>query len=163
MNKPLEEGIKGLLIKHTRTYQVELSLVMALMKIESGFNPSATSPVGASGLMQLMPETACHLGLVVNGIVDERLDPNKNVEAGIRYLSSLLDTFDNPLDAVAAYNVGPQVVRKGLPSNTETLQHVYKVMRQKYVYDTNTSYMDWDMSLCSANIRAQEYYSTTPG
>ncbi len=155
-----EDGLKGLLTRYTSFYHVELSLVMALMKVESDFDPEATSPVGARGLMQLMPDTARDLGLVVNGVVDERLQPAKNIETGIRYLRTLLDMFNNPLDAVAAYNVGPGVVQKGLPSNTETLQHVYKVMRQKHMYDRNVDLMDCDMDLCYENLKPAKYHKT---
>jgi hypothetical protein len=155
-----EEDLKELLTRYTTFYHVELSLVLALMKVESDFDPGATSPVGARGLMQLMPDTARDLGLVVNGVVDERLHPGKNIETGIRYLRALLDMFDNPLDAIAAYNVGPGVVQKGLPSNTETLQHVYKVMRQKHIYDRNVDLMDCDIDLCYENLKPAKYRKT---
>ena len=155
-----EDGLKELLTRYTTFYHVELSLVLALMKVESDFDPGATSPVGARGLMQLMPDTARDLGLVVNGVVDERLHPAKNIETGIRYLRALLNMFDNPLDAIAAYNVGPGVVQKGLPSNTETLQHVYKVMRQKHIYDRNVDLMDCDIDLCYENLKPAKYRRT---
>ncbi len=157
-----EEGLKELLTRYTTFYHVELSLVLALMKVESDFDPEATSPVGARGLMQLMPDTARDLGLVVNGVVDERLHPAKNIETGIRYLRALLNMFDNPLDAIAAYNVGPGIVQKGLPSNTETLQHVYKVMRQKHIYDRNVDLMDCDIDLCYEKLKPAKYRRTRP-
>lgn len=162
-NQFSEEGLKELLTRYTTFYHVELSLVLALMKVESDFDPGATSPVGARGLMQLMPDTARDLGLVVNGVVDERLHPAKNIEIGVRYLRTLLDMFDNPLDAIAAYNVGPGVVQKGLPSNTETLQHVYKVMRQKHIYDRDVDLMDCDIDLCYENLKPVKYQPNTPG
>lgn len=158
-----EENLKEFLTRYTSFYHVELSLVLALMKVESDFDPGATSPVGARGLMQLMPDTARDLGLVVNGVVDQRLHPAKNIETGIRYLRTLLDMFDNPLDAIAAYNVGPGVIQKGLPSNTETLQHVYKVMRQKHMYDINVDLMDYDIDLCYENLKPAKYLSNIPG
>lgn len=158
-----EDGLKKLLTRYTNLYHVELSLVLALMKVESDFDPGATSPVGARGLMQLMPDTARDLGLVVNGVVDERLYPAKNIETGIRYLRTLLDIFDNPLDAIAAYNIGPGVVQKGLPSNTETLQHVYKVMRQKLMYDRNVDLMDYEIDLCYEKLKPTRYQSNTSG
>jgi hypothetical protein len=155
-----EDGLKEVLTRYTSFYHVELSLVLALMKVESDFDPGATSPVGARGLMQLMPDTARDLGLVVNGVVDERLQPAKNIETGIRYLRTLLDMFDNPLDAIAAYNVGPGIIQKGLPSNTETLQHVYKVMRQKHIYDRDVDLMDCDIDLCYENLKPAKYRKT---
>jgi hypothetical protein len=138
--------LKITLDKYARTYQVETSLILALMKIESGFNPRVTSHAGARGLMQLMPGTARLMGLAVNHEVDERLDPAKNIMAGTRYLRLMLNTFDNPVEAIAAYNIGPEVIRKGTPSNTETLQHVYKVIRLKYEYEQNSILMQRDMA-----------------
>jgi soluble lytic murein transglycosylase-like protein len=137
----------SLLDKYTKDYQLEIPLIMAIMKIESNFDPKATSPVGACGLMQLMPETAREMGLTVNINVDERLDPAKNMEAGIRYMKHLMDMFGNPVEAVAAYNMGPKVIKEKTPSNTETLQHVYKVIRLKYEYENNTELIACDMNL----------------
>lgn len=147
--------IKAVLDKYTSTYQIEPSLALALMKIESGFNPRAISRAGACGLMQLMPGTARLMGLVVNHEVDERLDPAKNIAAGVRYLRLMLNTFDNPVEAIAAYNIGPGVIQKGTPSNTETLQHVYKVIRLKYEYEQNTVLMQKDIALMIQNCRNQ--------
>ena len=142
-----DADLRALLTRYTRDNQVELPLVVALIKIESGFDPRATSRAGARGLMQLMPRTARYMGLTVHRAFDERLDPAKNMEAGIRYLRKLLDMFDNPVDAIAAYNAGPTAVRRGLPSNTETLRHVYKVMRLKHAYEKSVERMHSDIDL----------------
>ena len=142
-----DADLRALLTRYARDSQVELPLVVALMKIESAFDPTATSQAGARGLMQLMPRTARHMGLTVHRTFDERLDPAKNMEAGVRYLGNLLDMFDNPVDAVAAYNAGPTAIRKGLPTNTETLRHVYKVMRLKHAYEKSVRRMDSDINL----------------
>ena len=83
-----------------RRYSVEWELVMAIIASESGGDPSAVSPAGAVGLMQLMPETAIALGV-------DPWDPEQNVEGAVRYLSSLLSTFGSVDLSLIAYNAGP--------------------------------------------------------
>lgn len=104
-------------------YHLPRKLVRSVMRAESGFQPGATSPKGAIGLMQLMPATAQSLG------VDPH-DPIQNVDAGARYLRSLLDKYDGYLwPALAAYNAGPAAVDryKGIPPYRETMHYVWKI------------------------------------
>jgi hypothetical protein len=103
---------------------VDSALLMALIAVESGFNRFAVSRKGAMGLMQLMPGTARELG------VTNPYDPAQNINAGTRYLSDLLGEFGNLQLALAAYNAGPEVVRRlrRVPSYPETVGHVRKVM-----------------------------------
>lgn len=114
------------LIKRTAVAnRVDVALVKAVMHVESGFNPNAVSPKGASGLMQLMPETALRYG------VEDIFDPVQNVQGGVRYLKDLLAMFkDNHRLAIAAYNAGENAVRryKGIPPYDETQDYVRKVM-----------------------------------
>jgi soluble lytic murein transglycosylase-like protein len=100
------------------------SLIKAVALVESGFDPTAVSPKGAQGLMQLMPATARQLG------VRDAFDPGENLRAGARYLRKMLDEFDGNLNlALAAYNAGPGAVRRhgGIPAYRETRDYISKV------------------------------------
>lgn len=108
----------------SRKHGVDPRLVAAVARRESAFNPRAVSPVGAAGVMQLMPATARFLG--VNDVFDAR----QNIHGGTRYLRTLLDTFEGDLDlALAAYNAGPGAVAKyrGIPPYRETRAYVAAV------------------------------------
>jgi len=107
-------------------YGLPPSLVRSVMKAESGFQPGAVSRKGAVGLMQLMPGTAQGLGA-------NPYDPAQNVDAGTRYLRSLLEKYNGLLrHALAAYNAGPQAVEKhgGVPPFAETLDYIRRVERE---------------------------------
>lgn len=112
-------------------YGVEKKLVMAVIDVESGFDAGAVSSAGAQGLMQIMPETGKDLDLV------DPFDPSENIDAGIRYLRYLLDTFPDQRLAVAAYNAGPNAVKKfgGIPPYAETKDYVRKVWARLQHYE----------------------------
>ncbi len=107
-----------------RKHGVERSLVLAVIGIESAFNPAAVSRVGARGLMQLMPATAEDLGV-------DPADPRANVDGGTRYLAWLLQTFGDHRLALAGYNAGPGRVKRAgnrIPAIRETEEYVRAVM-----------------------------------
>ncbi|WP_085704832.1 lytic transglycosylase domain-containing protein [Pseudomonas sp. B15(2017)] len=108
--------------------QLPEALLHAVIKSESNYNPGATSPKGAGGLMQLMPDTARELG------VKDVYDPKANIQGGAKYLKRLMTLFDNDIAlAVAAYNAGPDaVLSRGrvIPPFAETQRYVPSVLRQ---------------------------------
>ncbi len=107
-----------------RRYRLDPELVAAVALVESSFKPTARSPRGALGIMQLMPETARELAL------RNPLDPRENIEGGARWLRRLLDRFGGDLElALAAYNAGEGAVMEhgGIPPYPETRSYVKKV------------------------------------
>ena len=110
-----------------RDFQVSPELVHAVIQVESNYDPYAVSEKGAEGLMQLMPDTARRFG------VTNSFDARQNIEAGVRYLKLLKDTFQDDRLALAAYNAGEKAVERygGVPPYPETMNYVAKV-GQKY-------------------------------
>jgi hypothetical protein len=119
-----------LIIRHSEVHGIDPSLVKAVMKAESNFNPHAVSQKGAQGLMQLMPDTAKQMK------VDNPFDPDQNIRGGARYLRFLGDTFQGDLELMlAAYNAGPARVMENnrtVPPIEETRNFIKRV---KYYYN----------------------------
>ncbi len=146
-------------------YDVEVELILALVKRESTFNPKAISRNGAVGLLQLMPPTARGLGLQVpsyenvrkptpNPSVDERFHPLKNLEAGIKYLHQMLERYDRDYSlALAAYNVGPGNVRKNGKLSRSAERHVSKVLEGYYQYKANADLKNTDLRRLDTVLR----------
>lgn len=132
-------------------HNVELELILAVVRVEANFNPNAVSSSGAVGLMQLMPGTAKDLGLKVpnyrnvlkpthNERADERFNPRKNMEGGVAYLAAQLKRYDGSyVRALAAYFVGPAKVRESGSIPRRADRYAGKVLKRYYEYKSNSA------------------------
>ena len=124
----------------SRTYGVSKSLLLAVAKQESNFDPNSVSHAGAQGIMQLMPGTAKTLG------VKNAFDPYENIMGGAKLLRDNIRSFGSVPLALAAYNAGPGAVKKygGVPPYKETQDYVKKIMadlgNNSYRNKANVSY-----------------------
>jgi soluble lytic murein transglycosylase-like protein len=110
-------------------HNVDPNLVRAVVKVESNFNPNAVSRKGAMGLMQLMPSTARQLK------VQNPFDPEQNVDAGVRHLKQLLESYGGDIKlTLAAYNAGAGAVARssGVPHYAETQNYVRRITNLYY-------------------------------
>jgi soluble lytic murein transglycosylase-like protein len=120
----------GIIADAAEKTNLEKSLLLAVIKVESDFNADALSPKGAMGLMQLMPGTANDLGLV------NPFDPAQNIHGGAKYLSNCINKFMDLKLGLAAYNAGPNLVARlnRIPSIKETQNYVKNVMKYIEIY-----------------------------
>lgn len=130
IKRALPDDIDKMIRRAAVLYEVDPSLIRSVIEVESHFDPQATSPKGAMGLMQLMPETARELGVV------DPYNPEENIKGGTRYLRGLLDRYHGDTEkALAAYNWGMGNVEKNyqrLPAETKT--YVARVLK---LYEEN--------------------------
>ena len=126
---PMAAGtdVRALAIAAAQRHGLDPNLVLAVIGVESAFQPGAVSHKGAQGLMQLMPGTAREMG------VTDSLDPAQNVDGGTRYLRMLIAQYGGDLGkALAAYNAGPGAVKRygGVPPYRETHHYINRVLRR---------------------------------
>jgi soluble lytic murein transglycosylase-like protein len=131
LNSGVTDRYDNLITEASKKHGVSFSLLKALIKIESDFNPRAISSAGAKGLMQIMPENIRALN------IKDPFDPLENIMGGARYLKQLIKRFDGELPmALAAYNAGPNMVDryKRIPPFDETENFVEKVMKYYSIF-----------------------------
>ncbi|MGB7496293.1 MAG: lytic transglycosylase domain-containing protein [Candidatus Acidiferrum sp.] len=107
-------------------YGMDADLIHCVVAVESNFNPKAVSPKKASGLMQLLPQTAALYG------VKNIFDPEENINAGTRYLKDLMAKYHDLTLALAAYNAGPVRVDqygRRVPPYLETMKYVQRIAK----------------------------------
>jgi len=123
---PKPTTLNGLVQHAANHYHIDVSLVCAIIKQESGWNPNAVSPAGAIGLMQIMPGT----GKGACGLTENQLyDPAKNIDCGVYYFSQQLTRFGSVELALCAYNAGPyRIVNGECPSFQETTDYKQRVL-----------------------------------
>jgi soluble lytic murein transglycosylase-like protein len=129
--KVLPQELESVVLEASRHYNLPPPLIKAVIRVESNFVPTATSPKGAQGLMQLMPGTADQLQ------VSDAYDIRENIWAGTRYLHMMLEKFGYRLPlALAAYNAGPRRVEqyRDIPPIKET---------QGFVRDVCVNFMQY--------------------
>jgi soluble lytic murein transglycosylase-like protein len=118
------DGAEKLVREAADRHHVDPALVRAVIQTESNWNSGAVSRKGAGGLMQLIPTTAQRFG------ANDLFNPQQNVDAGVRYLKTLLERYNGNLDlALAAYNAGEGAVDRahGIPAYRETRNYVQRV------------------------------------
>jgi len=124
-----EQEINAAIDQAAARHNVDPSLVRAVIKVESNFNPNAVSRKGAMGLMQLMPQTARQLK------VTNPFDPGQNVDAGVRHLKQLMESYGGDVKlTLAAYNAGQGAVSRsnGIPRFAETRKYVNRITALYY-------------------------------
>jgi len=124
-----QQEIDAAIDQSARQHDVDPTLVRAVIKVESNFNPNAVSPKGAMGLMQLMPQTARELN------VSNPFDPQQNVDAGVRHLKHLMESYGGDVKlTLAAYNAGAGAVARsaGVPNFPETRNYVNRISNLYY-------------------------------
>ena len=131
VDRPHHTAFDHIIAETSAREGVDPALVKAVIRAESGFVPTARSPKGALGLMQLMPSTARMHN------VWRAFDPNQNIAGGVKHLSMLLARYrGNERLALAAYNAGGGAVAKhgGVPPYRETIEYIQKVFRYRDHY-----------------------------
>ena len=122
---PPQGPYDDLIIEAAKIYSLDPRLIRSVVQVESAFNPTAVSPVGAKGLMQLRPRLARELG------VSNPFDPRQSIMGGARLLRRLIDMHEGNIRlALASYNAGPRNVKRygGVPPFQETQNYIKRII-----------------------------------
>ncbi|MBU2003849.1 MAG: transglycosylase SLT domain-containing protein [Gammaproteobacteria bacterium] len=155
---PYEAIIKQAAKRHG----VNIALIKSVIAAESCYREMVVSPKGASGLMQLMPETAAELGVL------DIFDPEENINAGTRYLGWLVRYYGGSVThAIAAYNAGPGRITLGAPVTiefTETRGYINTVLTHLTKLESNQKALQYNQLLLAAWNQAElEYQAALRG
>jgi soluble lytic murein transglycosylase-like protein len=155
---PSSRDIDSAIEQAAARHNVDPNLVRAVVKVESNFNPNAVSRKGAMGLMQLMPATARQLK------VRNPFDPEQNVDAGVRHLKQLLESYGGDVKlTLAAYNAGAGAVARssGVPRYAETQNYVRRITNLYYGGSVFNSGASHDPVTVQRDARGVLYISNT--
>lgn len=153
---PAGDNVDAWISEASQTYGVPETLIRAVIKEESEFDPNAQSNAGAIGYMQLMPDTAKALGV-------DPTDPRQNIMGGTAYLRQMIDRFNGDVEkALAAYNAGPGNVEKygGVPPFEETQNYVRAVMSNLTSGDLSTPRQRSGYGFAPEGLSAVDYSLT---
>jgi soluble lytic murein transglycosylase-like protein len=153
------EDVDAAIAMAAARHNVDPNLVRAVVKVESNYNPNAVSRKGAMGLMQLMPSTARQLN------VKNPFDPQQNVDAGVRHLKQLLESYGGDVNlTLAAYNAGSGAVARsaGIPHYSETQNYVRRITNIYYGgFNMGTTGVSRDPVRVQRDARGVLYISNT--
>lgn len=154
-----DENLRSIVRRYAAIYGIDEALIYAVIRAESNFNPNAVSPAGARGLMQLMPGTAAEMG------VTDIFDPTQNIAGGTQYLSKMFELFKDKRLALAAYNAGPENVKRhnGIPPFEETQKYVKNVLAFEQAYSNGVTRPNFIILASSPSAsRITAHSRTTP-
>lgn len=125
-NLNVDERIENAVNMYSNKYGVDGSLINAIIKVESNFDPSVVSSAGAQGLMQIMPENCTSLG------ISDPFDIEQNIEGGVKLIKQYIDMYDGNIEmALMAYNGGPtRMINRGVTS----IEDIYKMPKETQNY-----------------------------
>jgi hypothetical protein len=135
LDPALHEDLARAILGEAEAAGIDPLLVLAVIEVESGYDPAAVSTAGALGLMQLLPGTLQREAEALGTAASDPRDPVANVRAGVRYLRRCVDSYPDPEVALMAYNAGPNRlygwIQAGGPVPTEVARYARRVLAER--------------------------------